>query len=141
MVETLKELATESNKFRAKKDKTVQRATFRDILRYIEEDITPETRIRFGKETLLLNGWCARSRYNAFCRLLGPGINIHLAENQVLRDVFDLGNKIIGPIEDPTTKVPKLQKTLANAAAFKARTKYRNKCRSQRLADLDADEF
>ncbi|CAB0042123.1 unnamed protein product [Trichogramma brassicae] len=141
LVEILKELATDSSKFRAKKDRTIQRATFRDILRYIEEDITPEIRIRFGKETLLLNGWCVRARYNAFCRLLGPGINIHLAENQVLRDVFDLGNKIIEPIEDKTMKVPKLQKTLANAAAFKARTKYRNKCRSERSADLDADEF
>ncbi|KAL7299468.1 hypothetical protein TKK_0007708 [Trichogramma kaykai] len=141
LVEILKELATDSNKFRAKKDKFIQRATFRDILRYIEEDMTPETRIRFGKEALLLNRWCVRARYNAFCRLLGPGINIHLAENQVLRDVFDLGNKIIEPIEDKTLKAPKLQKTLANAAAFKARTKYRNKCRSERLADLDADEF
>ncbi|XP_014237348.1 interferon-related developmental regulator 1 [Trichogramma pretiosum] len=140
LVESLKELATDSNKFRAKKDKTIQRATFRDILRYIEEDITPETQIRFGKETLFLEGWCARTQYNACCRLLGPSINIHLTENQVLRDVFNLGNKIVEPIGDPTKKVPKFQKTLMNAAAFKARTKIRNKCRSKRSADL-ADEF
>lgn len=36
LVEVLKELATDSNKFRAKKDRKQQRASFRDILHYIE---------------------------------------------------------------------------------------------------------
>lgn len=36
LIENLKELATDSNKFRAKKDRKQQRASFRDILRYIE---------------------------------------------------------------------------------------------------------
>lgn len=36
LVEILKELATDSNKYRAKKDRKQQRANFRDILHYIE---------------------------------------------------------------------------------------------------------
>lgn len=36
LAEILKELATDSNKYRAKKDRKQQRANFRDILRYIE---------------------------------------------------------------------------------------------------------
>lgn len=36
IVEILKKLAKDSNKHRAKRDKKVQRATFRDILNYIE---------------------------------------------------------------------------------------------------------
>ena len=36
LVDELKELATDSNKYRAKKDRKQQRASFRDILRYIE---------------------------------------------------------------------------------------------------------
>lgn len=36
LTEALKELATDSNKYRAKKDRKQQRANFRDILRYIE---------------------------------------------------------------------------------------------------------
>lgn len=36
LVEVLKELATDSNKYRAKKDRKQQRASFRDILHYIE---------------------------------------------------------------------------------------------------------
>ena len=64
----------------------------------MQEDAIPETQVRFGKETLYLEGWCARTQYNACCRLLGPGINIHLAENQLLREIFHLGNRVIGTV-------------------------------------------
>ncbi|XP_066593545.1 interferon-related developmental regulator 2 [Prorops nasuta] len=132
LIDILKELATDSNKYRAKKDRKQQRANFRDILRYIEEDIVPEMHIRFGQETLYLEGWCARSQYNACCRLLGPGINIHLAENLLLREIFHLGNKVM-PLPS-TEKTTKLERTLMNAAAFKARTILRNKHRDKRSA-------
>jgi hypothetical protein len=36
LIDILKDLATDSNKYRAKKDRKQQRASFRDILRYIE---------------------------------------------------------------------------------------------------------
>ncbi|XP_029178791.1 interferon-related developmental regulator 1-like [Nylanderia fulva] len=134
LVEILKELATDSNKYRAKKDRKQQRANFRDILRYIEEDIVPEMHVKFGKEILYLEGWCARTQYNACCRLLGPGINIHLAENQLLREIFHLGNKVLPPLV--TVKTSKLERTLMNAAAFKARTIQRNKNRDKRSAAM-----
>ncbi|XP_071638614.1 interferon-related developmental regulator 1-like isoform X2 [Temnothorax longispinosus] len=134
LVEILKELATDSNKYRAKKDRKQQRANFRDILRYIEEDVVPEMHVRFGQETLYLEGWCARTQYNACCRLLGPGINIHLAENQLLREIFHLGNKVLPP--PITIKTSKLERTLMNAAAFKARTIQRNKNRDKRSAAM-----
>ncbi|XP_014475390.1 PREDICTED: interferon-related developmental regulator 2 [Dinoponera quadriceps] len=134
LADILKELATDSNKYRAKKDRKQQRANFRDILRYIEEDIVPEMHVRFGQETLYLEGWCARTQYNACCRLLGPGINIHLAENQLLREIFHLGNKVL-PIPS-SQKTSKLERTLMNAAAFKARTIQRNKNRDKRSAAM-----
>ncbi|XP_017794120.1 PREDICTED: interferon-related developmental regulator 1-like [Habropoda laboriosa] len=134
LIEALKELATDSNKYRAKKDRKQQRANFRDILRYIEEDIVPEMHVKFGQEILYLEGWCARTQYNACCRLLGPGINIHLAENQLLREIFHLGNKVLPiPLNQKTSK---LERTLMNAAAFKARTIQRNKNRDKRSAAL-----
>ncbi|CAL7942597.1 unnamed protein product [Xylocopa violacea] len=134
LIDVLKELATDSNKYRAKKDRKQQRANFRDILRYIEEDVIPEVHVKFGQEILYLEGWCARSQYNACCRLLGPGINIHLAENQLLREIFHLGNKVLPiPLSQKTSK---LERTLMNAAAFKARTIQRNKNRDKRSAAL-----
>ncbi|XP_031786163.1 interferon-related developmental regulator 2 isoform X2 [Nasonia vitripennis] len=135
LVEILKDLATDSNKYRAKKDRKQQRASFRDILRYIEEDIIPETHVKFGKETLYLEGWCARTQYNACCRLLGPGINIHLAENQLLREIFHLGNRVVS-LAGMTHKTSKREKTLMNAAAFKARTIQMNKVRDKRSVAL-----
>lgn len=36
IADTLKQLATDSHKYRAKKDRKQQRATFRDILQFIE---------------------------------------------------------------------------------------------------------
>lgn len=134
LIDVLKDLATDSNKYRAKKDRKQQRANFRDILRYIEEDIVPEMHVKFGQEILYLEGWCARTQYNACCRLLGPGINIHLAENQLLREIFHLGNKVL-PIPS-NQKTSKLERTLMNAAAFKARTIQRNKNRDKRSASL-----
>ncbi|KOX78974.1 Interferon-related developmental regulator 1, partial [Melipona quadrifasciata] len=134
LIEILKDLATDSNKYRAKKDRKQQRANFRDILRYIEEDIVPEMHVKFGQEILYLEGWCARTQYNACCRLLGPGINIHLAENHLLREIFHLGNKVL-PIS-LNQKTTKLERTLMNAAAFKARTIQRNKNRDKRSAAL-----
>ncbi|CAK9817839.1 Interferon-related developmental regulator 1 [Anthophora plagiata] len=134
LIEVLKELATDSNKYRAKKDRKQQRANFRDILRYIEEDIVPEMHVKFGQEILYLEGWCVRTQYNACCRLLGPGINIHLAENQLLREIFHLGDKVLPiPLSQKTSK---LERTLMNAAAFKARTIQRNKNRDKRSAAL-----
>ncbi|EFN75473.1 Interferon-related developmental regulator 1 [Harpegnathos saltator] len=90
--------------------------------------------VRFGQEILYLEGWCARTQYNACCRLLGPGINIHLAENQLLREIFHLGNKVL-PIPS-SQKTSKLERTLMNAAAFKARTIQRNKNRDKRSAAM-----
>lgn len=138
LVEVLKDLATDSNKYRAKKDRKQQRANFRDILRYIEEDVVPEMHVKFGgsgQEILYLEGWCARTQYNACCRLLGPGINIHLAENQLLREIFHLGNKVL-PTPHHIQKTSKLERTLMNAAAFKARTIQRNKNRDKRSAAM-----
>ena len=43
LVEILRELATDSNKYRAKKDRKQQRASFRDILRYIEVSVKTTT--------------------------------------------------------------------------------------------------
>lgn len=66
--------------------------------------------MKFGQEILYLEGWCARTQYNACCRLLGPGINIHLAENQLLREIFHLGNKVLPiPLTQKTTKLERVR--------------------------------
>lgn len=95
LVEVLHQLATDSHKYRAKKDRKQQRATFRDVLHYIESGEVPELQIKFGQECLILDSWVRRKQYDALCCILGPGINIHLSENDLLRDIFQLGTKIL----------------------------------------------
>ena len=137
LVETTKLLATDSQKFRAKRDRKQQRATFRDVLHYVEEEISPEIAIQVGnglnKEQLILDTWAVSHQYNSICNALGSGMNIHLLENDFLRDVFQMGIKV-----DPTTaaasKLSKNEKRAIQAASFKARTITRGKNRDKRSA-------
>ncbi|XP_018321148.1 interferon-related developmental regulator 1 [Agrilus planipennis] len=131
LVETLRKLATDSHKYRAKKDRKQQRATFRDILHYIENDDISDVQVKFGTEVLVLDTWTRRKQYDALCYVLGPGLNIHLAENELLREIFELGDRIIVG-EVPLKKSNKLERHLMNAAAFKARTISRAKNRDKR---------
>ncbi|CAM1154425.1 Uncharacterised protein g11220 [Pycnogonum litorale] len=64
---------------------------------------------------------------------LGPGMNRHLAENELLRDVFELGTPLT-PMTAAENKISKNERHLVNVAAFKARTKARNKSRDKRSA-------
>lgn len=38
----------------------------------------PEATIRMGIESLVVEGWQLKKHYDAFCQVLGSGINIHL---------------------------------------------------------------
>lgn len=94
LIESLRQLATDSHKYRAKKDRKTQRATFRDVLRSIEEFERYEDNIRLGgRELLILDGWIRHKQYDALCSVLGPGLQVHLINNDLLRDIFNMGAK------------------------------------------------
>lgn len=139
LIETLKQLATDSNKYRAKKDRRQQRSSFRDILRAVEEDAVPLTRIRLGiTEYFDIDSWARKRQYDAMCQILGPGMNVHLMENELVREVFGLGPpRPIGIAK--TSKASKFERTMNNAAAFKARTKARQKVRDKRAVAMNMD--
>lgn len=124
-------LATDSQKFRAKKDRRQQRSSFRDILRYVETREAPDMRIKFGREILNINTWCRKRQYDSLCQILGSGMNLHLTENELLRDIFELGTPMATHTL-LTTKTNKLERHIANIASCKARTKSRNRLRDKR---------
>ncbi len=64
---------------------------------------------------------------------MGPGMTSHLRENDFLRDILQLGSKLIQS-NGMAFKQKKLERRLINAAAFKARTLSRNKNRDKRSA-------
>lgn len=129
----LKEMATDSNKYRAKTDRRKQRSLFRDVLHFIENGECPEETIKFGFECIYVDSWERRKTYNAFKETLGSGIWHHLQNNIHLRDIFNLGSPLV--LDAATIKASKIShfdKHLYNSAAFKARTKARNKVRDKR---------
>ena len=134
MVEKLQRLATDGQRFRAKKDRRIQRSTFRDVLRAVEEHEAPNMTVKFGTERLFIDSWCRKKQYESFCLILGSGMNHHLAENDLLRDIFELGPPVSGAdgVISGNGKVSKFERHMGNLAASKARTKIRGKLRDKR---------
>lgn len=133
LLDKLRQLATDSHKYRAKKDRKTQRSSFRDILRFIESGELPNIQVKFGQEALSLDSWSKKKQYDAFCQVLGSGMNLHLSENFLLRDILELGEKI-SPLNMAASKQSKMARHLMNAANFKARSISRGKNRDKRSA-------
>ncbi|RWS15151.1 interferon-related developmental regulator 1-like isoform X1 [Dinothrombium tinctorium] len=131
LCDKLRDLATDSQKFRAKKERRIQRSSFRDILRAVEDREAPNMMIKFGRERLMINSWSRKRQYEAFCQVLGSGMNLHLTENELLRDIFELGPPI-DYSNNIAHKTSKFERHMGNIAASKARTKSRNKLRDKR---------
>lgn len=87
----LKELATYSQKFRSKKDRKVERSNFRDILRTILDYEQPSFTIKRKDELVELNSWSKKIQYDVFCTVLESGCQTHLGENQLIRDILEMG--------------------------------------------------
>lgn len=67
----LEELAVDSVKYHAKRDKKLQKFSFRQITDAIFNDKMPQTQIKYNKqETLQLNGCHMKLLYDLLCLLL-----------------------------------------------------------------------
>ncbi|XP_061709869.1 interferon-related developmental regulator 2 isoform X2 [Cydia pomonella] len=130
----LDELARDSHKFRAKKERKLQRATFRDILKYFEEETVPALAVRVGAERVQCGTWWARAAYGALAATLGAGLQALAPHSAALRRALGLPDAVATPL--PKQKLNKLHRHLANNAADKARTVARGKNRDKRSAAL-----
>ncbi|KAK2715670.1 interferon-related developmental regulator 1-like [Artemia franciscana] len=129
----LKQLANDSQKSRAKKERKLQRSTFRDILKAIESGKSPNVHIKFGHETLVLNSWSQKKRYEIFCDVLSSGIDLLLVENEILREVFELGLPLLK--NSVLTKLSKRERHAVNAASLKMRTRSRQNNRANKMIE------
>ena len=130
-------MANDSAKYRSKKDKKQQRSSFRDILKTIEEGDFESQTIKFGTESIFLDNWIRRKQYETLRECLGTGMNVHLQENEFIRDLFDLGAPILNT--DSSRKLNlssmnRMQKTQFNREQFRNRTKSMNKKRETKDA-------
>lgn len=136
---TLEKKANDSAKYRGKKEKRLQHATFREIYNWFEEGTSPEFDIKFGRETLEITSWTSRLYYNTFSNLLATGMNVHLKENGFLRSVFNLDDL---EVENPQqSKSNRLERQLANKAAFKIRTQALKKTRANKTIRSQHEDF
>lgn len=69
LIQTVKQLATDSTKSRSKKDRKEQRSSFRDILRAVEEGDPPNEKVKFGQEVLYIDSWYKKLQYDWFCKV------------------------------------------------------------------------
>lgn len=134
LIVAVRQLATDSNKSRSKKDRKEQRSSFRDVLRGVEEGEPPSQKVKFGREVLRLDTWFAVLQYQWFCKILGPGINLHLAANHMLREIFELGSPLPTLDGSCSDKPSKEERHAANQLARKIRTGIRGKNRDKRSA-------
>lgn len=121
-----------------KKEKRLQRATFREIYNSFEEGTSPEFDIKFGRETLEVTSWTGRLYYNVFSGLLGTGMNVHLKDNGFLRSVFGLDEAEVES-EQPK-KGNRFERQLANKTAFKLRTQALKKTRANKVIRRQQDD-
>ena len=63
--------------------------------------------VKIGIEELPLNSWAKLCQYNTFREILGSGINSHLKQNDLLRDVFQMGP---APLTSKETKSSRLER-------------------------------
>lgn len=130
----LQKLATDSQKSRSKKVLREQRSNFRQILRTVEGDEFGEEIIKIGQESVRIECWQSKRYYDTFCLVLASGTNLHLTQNVLLRDIFDLGPVVID--NGKVRKISKFEKNFINNYNRKAREINRGKQRGKR-ADYD----
>lgn len=94
LIECTRQLANDTQRFRSKRNRKTQRASFRNVLQYIENDeLPPAIRVPFGMaqdERLELNTWSDRTLYVALLDTIGTNMNEHLKSNAMVRSVFDI---------------------------------------------------
>lgn len=137
--EALHELATDSQKFRAKKERKQQRASFRDVVRTVDEGEMPYEAITIGPhhqlQHLELDSWSLKLQYHALCNSLLLGVNQHFTNNIGIRNIYDLGPP--PPKVDMSSLKSKVKRPNHQSEATKYRIRARNMTRDNRAEEKE----
>ncbi|KAL0480866.1 interferon-related protein [Acrasis kona] len=104
----LNQLSTQTTKQVAKKDRSVQKSSFRDIIETIEQGTRPQVKFIVKKTTLTFDDWRSIVQYNALRTVLGSGLIHHVSDNEFVRDVFNVSDVVFD--EKSARKLNKDQK-------------------------------
>ncbi|XP_022708748.1 interferon-related developmental regulator 1-like isoform X1 [Varroa jacobsoni] len=132
----LNELKTGSQKSHTKKDRKIQKSSFRDIERGITDEEGPDFTVHFGVEALHIRTWVDKRTYDALIGVLGRGMNHHLQTNDCLRSLFSLGAPLVPGSKESEglfDKASKFKRHMANVAMDRHRTQKLAKHRDKRM--------
>ncbi|KAJ2480305.1 Interferon- developmental regulator 1 [Coemansia sp. RSA 2131] len=90
LIGMLEMLQHESSKRLGKRDISVQRTAVREVLRTIEDSSAPELKLNLHGRLVRFGDWTRIVRLQAFRRVVGGGLPVHFARNELLQDVFEV---------------------------------------------------
>lgn len=84
------ELSNYSAKSTSKRDKAVQKRSFRDVLNTITSRglRSPSETLKLKTDEIVFSGWAQLVRLEALRAVVGESLNTHLVHNERLREVF-----------------------------------------------------
>lgn len=93
--EKIEELSKVYTKKKSKKDKYLQRSTFKEVLDMIESNIPPSPeKITISGITFEFSSWKQIIRYHQLKERLGSGFMEHFKHNPLVKNVFEIKNMI-----------------------------------------------
>ena len=115
LIAKLSALATESSRFRGKKERATQRKSFRDILGTVESGEVPEESLKIEKSRHTFSGWSQVKQLAAVRDVLAKGLNTHFVHNETLAEMFDLLIESGDGVDDPRRKAASRAQSQAKA--------------------------
>eukprot|EP01098_Paradermamoeba_levis_P005790 TRINITY_DN2420_c0_g1_i1.p1 TRINITY_DN2420_c0_g1~~TRINITY_DN2420_c0_g1_i1.p1 ORF type:complete len:192 (-),score=60.25 TRINITY_DN2420_c0_g1_i1:21-596(-) len=138
----IEQLAQERNRYISKKDSVKQKAGFKEILKSIEAGYTPEVKLTFHQQTVLIDDWVKIKQYNAIREALGGGFQCHFLNNELLSEIFGVQISANNQKEKLTGQDKRIAQSV-NSFSEKNRARGRASQRNQkgkRTAFLAADD-
>ncbi|KAJ3276641.1 Interferon- developmental regulator 1 [Terramyces sp. JEL0728] len=92
IIRTLEELSKDSSRYQGKKNRALQKSSFRDILATVSDGTNPSVKLKFRNETLDFDTWKKIVQLNSYKEIIGEGLNVHVHENPILQAQFEFTN-------------------------------------------------
>ncbi|KAG0581705.1 hypothetical protein M758_3G009800 [Ceratodon purpureus] len=143
VVEQMKALSVHAGgKGAPKKERAVQRSSFRELLASIENGVAPQVSVKLqGGKTLKFNSWTEITQLNVIRRFLSEGFQTHMQGNELLHEIFDFVPQAEKRKALSTKEKRMLQSP--NSVVSKARTEVMNRRRqnsqSQKMGGFSAN--
>ena len=134
LLESVKLLATDSTRHRAKADRASQRTAYRDILNSIETREPPSIPMTIRNQSVDFDSWAKVKQWSALKLVAGEGLDVHASENIRIAGLFDLSMDDFGARGS-------LNLRYHDTTVGKSRAKDKKQERGRRAADLGGEDF